>query len=201
LRIALELAERTDDPRRLLRRIEKEADELERLTTGVLSLARLESGRTTLERQRIRLDELLGRVVTDADFEARARGRRVRLGARRCELLGDPVLLHAAFDNVVRNAVRHTPEQTEVSVDMRLDGAWVVVRVRDAGAGLPTDQLERVFDPFARTAEARDRDSGGFGLGLAIARQATQLHGGDIRARNHPDGGLEVTLRLPSLQA
>jgi signal transduction histidine kinase len=71
------------------------------------------------------------------------------------------------------------------------------IRVRDAGPGVEASQLEVIFDPFTRTAEARERGSGGFGLGLAIARRAMLIHGGDAAARNHPQGGLEVSLRLP----
>jgi two-component system sensor histidine kinase CpxA len=72
-----------------------------------------------------------------------------------------------------------------------------MIRVRDAGPGVDELQLESIFDPFTRTADARERGSGGFGLGLAIARRAMQIHGGDAFARNHPEGGLEVNLRLP----
>jgi two-component system sensor histidine kinase CpxA len=197
LRIALELAERADNPRPTLRRIAKEADELERLTTEVLTLARLESGQAGLTRQPLQLDELLTRIVMDANFEAGARGRRVRLAAQPLSVIGDAVSLHSAIDNVVRNAVRHTAEQSTVSVSLDREGATAVIRVRDAGPGVPQPQLDSIFEPFARSADSRDRDSGGFGLGLAIARRAIRLHGGDAEARNHPDGGFEVTIRLP----
>ncbi len=72
-----------------------------------------------------------------------------------------------------------------------------MIRVRDAGPGVEESQLQVMFDPFTRTAESRERGSGGFGLGLAIARRAILFHGGEVAARNHPQGGLEVSLRLP----
>lgn len=198
LRVALELAERAEDRKKALSRIEQEADELERLITELLSLARLESGQSGLERQTLQFDELVAKVVTDADFEAQARGRAVKLQQREAaQVAGDPVLLRSAVENVVRNAIRHTPEGTPVEVSLTQREAAIEVRVRDHGPGVPEDLLDTIFDPFTRTGEARERGSGGFGLGLAIARRAMQAHGGDAAAANNPDGGLEVVLSLP----
>lgn len=196
LRVALELAERADDPKKALQRIEKEADELERLTTEVLSLARLESGQGVWQRQPLQLDELIARVVTDAEFEAHAQGKQVAFSSTPITLNGDAVLLRSAVENVVRNAIRHTPEGTSVDVSMKEEPGTCVISVRDAGRGVSDEQLQTMFDPFTRTGEARDRGSGGFGLGLAIARRALQVHEGELEARNLTDGGLEVQLRL-----
>lgn len=197
LRIALELAERSDDPRKAIGRIGKEADELERLTTEVLSLARLDSGQAGFDSRPLMLDELVARVVTDAEFEARASARSIRFSGEKTPVVGDAVLLRSAVENVLRNAIRYTPEGGEVAVTLGHENGMAVVRVCDAGPGLEESQLQTVFDPFSRAADARDRDSGGFGLGLAIARRAMRLHGGDIDARNRPEGGLEISLRLP----
>jgi two-component system sensor histidine kinase CpxA len=197
LRVALELAEREEDRTKALSRIEQEADELERLVTELLSLARLESGQAGLERQRLRLDELVAKVVTDAQYEAQGKGRQVSLASEQVTIVGDAVLLRSAVENVVRNAIRHTPPGSEVQVSLSRDQNGCVIRVRDRGPGVDRSQLESMFDPFTRTAEARERGSGGFGLGLAIARRAMLVHGGDACARNHPQGGLEVSLRLP----
>ncbi|MBT2970900.1 MAG: hypothetical protein B6D72_03270 [gamma proteobacterium symbiont of Ctena orbiculata] len=197
LRVALELAEREEDRNKALGRIEQEADELERLVTELLSLARLESGQAGLERQRLHLDELVEKVVTDAEFEAQAQQKGVAFSSEAVTLVGDAVLLRAAVENVVRNAIRHTPKGSEVRVSLTVDQGDCLIRVRDAGPGVEASQLELMFDPFTRTAEARERGSGGFGLGLAIARRAMRIHGGEASARNHPQGGLEVSLRLP----
>jgi signal transduction histidine kinase len=197
LRVALELAERSDDRRKALSRIEKEADELERLITELLSLARLESGQSGLERYSLQLDELIAKVVVDADFEAQPQEKTVRLTADSVSLVGDGVLLRSAVENVIRNAIRHTPPGSEVQVSLVKETDQCVIRVRDAGPGVETSQLQLMFDPFTRTTEARERGSGGFGLGLAIARRAILIHGGDVSAQNHPAGGLEVSLRLP----
>ncbi|MEW8506451.1 MAG: ATP-binding protein [Candidatus Thiodiazotropha sp.] len=197
LRVALELAEREEDRKKALGRIEQEADELERLVTELLSLARLESGQAGLERQKLQFNELVAQVVTDAEFEAQAQQKGVAFSSQAVSLAGDAVLLRAAVENVVRNAIRHTPAGSEVQVSLIRDQGDCLVRVRDAGPGVEASQLEPMFDPFTRTAEARERGSGGFGLGLAIARRAMLIHGGEAFARNHPQGGLEVSLRLP----
>ena len=102
---------------------------------------------------------------------------------------------------MLRNAVRHTAEGTEVEV--RLDRAHgngaeaAVVRVRDHGPGVPESALKDLFRPFYRTDEARERTAGGTGLGLAISERAVRLHGGEIHASNAEDGGLLVEIRLP----
>lgn len=201
LRVALALAERAEDRSKALSRIEQEADELERLIAELLSLARLESGQAGLERQPLQLDELVAGVVKDAAFEAQAEDKSVGFSPQAFELVGDPVLLRSAVENVVRNAVRHSPAGSGVSVSLLRESDNCVVRVRDAGPGVSESQLETIFDPFARVEEARERGSGGFGLGLAIARRAMQAHRGGAYARNHPDGGLEVSLWLPLNQS
>lgn len=196
LRIALELAERNRDVS--LDRIGKEADELEALITDVLSLARLESGQSALERREVALHELVQQVVTDADFEAQAKERSVELTANEAlNLSGDPVLLRSAIENVVRNAVRHTAAQSEVHVTLHAENGTAVITVRDHGGGVPPEAIGRMFEPFARVGEARERGSGGYGLGLAITGRAVQAHGGSVSAVNHPEGGLLVTIRLP----
>jgi two-component system sensor histidine kinase CpxA len=197
LRVALELAERADDRKQALSRIEQEADELEQLITELLSLARLESGQAGLERHPLRLDELIAKVVTDARFEAQVEEKQVEFESQAITLVGDRVLLRSAVENVVRNAIRHTPQESTVKISIAIEGKACLIRVRDAGPGVEESLLSHIFDPFARTDGARERGCGGFGLGLAIARRAMQVHGGDAEASNHPQGGLEVRLIIP----
>lgn len=110
-------------------------------------------------------------------------------------------MLRSALENVVRNAVRYTPDGTEVEVDLStrhsLAGEYAVVTVRDFGGGVPAADLERIFHPFARVGDARDRDSGGVGLGLAITDKAVRSHGGSASAANAPGGGLLVHIKIP----
>ena len=104
-------------------------------------------------------------------------------------------LLRRALENVIRNAVKYTAADTTVRVDMTSAGAGLVrIEVRDRGPGVPPDSLRRLFEPFYRADPARDRKSGGAGLGLAIAREGIERHGGAISARNLPEGGLAIEI-------
>ncbi|HKJ89318.1 MAG TPA: ATP-binding protein, partial [Gammaproteobacteria bacterium] len=134
--------------------------------------------------------------------EARSRNRRVSFSiAEPLVIPGSRELLRQAIENVVRNAVRCTEENSEVTVAVRTeqDGRddLLVIEVRDHGPGVPEEAMEKIFRPFFRTEEARDRQSGGIGLGLAITERAIGLHGGRVVAKNAAGGGLTVQLRLP----
>jgi two-component system sensor histidine kinase CpxA len=110
---------------------------------------------------------------------------------------GYPVLIRSALDNVLRNAVRHTAEGTAVEVSIDCGGVSAEMIIRDHGPGVPEERLETLFEPFSRVAAARERSTGGAGLGLAIAKRAIEVHNGTVTVRNHPDGGLEVSIHLP----
>jgi two-component system sensor histidine kinase CpxA len=114
-------------------------------------------------------------------------------------------LLRSAVENVLRNGVRHTAENTEVLVTLRCrmqgDSLRAVIEVRDKGPGVPEESLADLFSPFYRVGDARDRKQGGTGLGLAITERAVILHGGQVRAANAPGGGLSVTIDLPAIRA
>lgn len=183
-----------------LDRIELETERLGDLIGQILSLSRMDSGAGLAMREPVALDELLRQIADDAALEAGARGCNVRLtaAAHAANVEGAPALLHSALENVVRNAVRHTRAGTEVGVVLRREGAQHVIEIADRGPGVPEKMLPRIFEPFVRVGEARDRASGGYGLGLAIAQRAIHAHGGTIGARNRPDGGLAIEIRLPA---
>lgn len=205
LYVALGLARRHSNAegQEALDRIERETERLNHLIGELLSLTRLEGGDLAREREAVNLADLVAEVANDADYEARARGRGVRLvSSEACVSMGFQELLRRALENVVRNAVRYTAEGTEVEVRLEVDRDngfhEAVVSVRDRGPGVPEEALDDLFRPFYRTAEARERETGGTGLGLAISDRAVRLHGGQIGARNLQEGGLEVTLRIPT---
>jgi signal transduction histidine kinase len=199
MRVALEIADQDQDRDKALARISKEADELEQLITHVLSLARLESGNAQINRKRVQLDELVKQIARDAEFEAQARQRRVQLTieGKGFELQADPVLLRSAIENVVRNALHHTPENSSADIELKQLDSGFVITVRDHGPGVPEDKLQDIFKAFMRSSEARDRDSGGYGLGLAITAGAIRAHGGSCKAKNLVEGGLCISLTIP----
>ncbi|HKV35844.1 MAG TPA: ATP-binding protein [Pyrinomonadaceae bacterium] len=185
-----------------LDRIERESDNLNEMISQLLELTRLESGTDVRKRTAIDLASLVRDVAEDADYEARGVNRSVQVvWTERCTISGIEDLLRSAVENVVRNAVRFTPEGTAVEVALQRQngggGNFAVISVRDRGNGVPEDALEKIFHPFYRAEDARDRQSGGgTGLGLAITERAVRMHGGSVKAENAKDGGLSVEMRL-----
>jgi len=183
-------------------RIERDAERLNELIGELLTLTLLESGTEQLVREPVALDSLVAEVAQDADFEAESRRKNVAVVA--CEPLaveGNRELLRRAVENVVRNAVRYTREATAVDIALRRvqekGEVFAVITVRDYGPGVPEAALTKLFLPFYRVGDARDRQSGGTGIGLAITDRAVRLHHGTVSARNAPDGGLLIEIRLP----
>ena len=203
LGVALELARQSagEPAGPDLDRIGREAERLNELIGQLLGLAALEGGAGVGEAVAVDLDGLVREVVRDAQFEAGARGVAVQLeGGSGATLQGVPELLRRALENVVRNAVRFTAEGSAVEVTLAAlaDRTAVRISVRDHGPGVPEASLPELFQPFYRVAEARDRQSGGTGIGLAIVEQAVRLHGGSVRAENAAAGGLRVIVELPT---
>jgi two-component system sensor histidine kinase CpxA len=167
----------------------------------VLTLTRLESGSSQLVMRDIDVTKLLGQIATDAEYEHRGEGNRVSLKATKPAVVsGDEATLHSAFENVLRNALRHTAPETEVTVTIDPkdhEPSVLQVRICDRGPGVPEEYLTRLFEPFFRSDEARSERTGSHGIGLAIARAVIERHGGHIQAHNHPGGGLCVTVDLP----
>jgi two-component system, OmpR family, sensor histidine kinase CpxA len=185
-----------------LERIELEANRLNELIGRLLTLARLEGGEDAMRRSPIALDELVQSIAEDADFEAQSRQCRVRCVIQdEAVVFGNHSLLHSAIENVVRNAMRHTCEGTDVEIRLVQESGngrpEAVVRVIDHGSGVPQASLDKLFRPFYRLDDARGRQTGGVGLGLAITERAVRLHGGSVRAVNRPEGGLMVEIRVP----
>jgi two-component system sensor histidine kinase CpxA len=186
----------------VLNRIESEAGRLAQMIARLLTLSRLESGVQEAEMSPIDLASLVRSIVADADFEARSNQRAVRTTiCDECTLRGTRDLLRSAIENVVRNALRHTPENTEVEVSIMQDGDRALISVHDWGPGVPEAELQNIFRPFYRVSEARERPGGGEGLGLSITARSVQLHGGDVHAENASNGGLIVKMRLPVMSA
>jgi len=190
-----------------LNRIEIEADRLNQLIQRLLTISRLESGTDGLHKTRFSLRELVEQVAHDAEYETPGRGCRVTSPADAADEFlvdGDPDLLRSAIENAVRNATRYTAEGTTVEVRLERhqfangNGEEIVVRVLDSGPGVPDEALPKIFEPFYRLDDARNRQTGGAGLGLSIADRAIRLHGGQLRASNRKEGGLEMEIRIPA---
>ena len=198
LNVALEIAKQKSTPEStpFLERIEAESTRLNEMIGRLLILAKLESGAEDIERVRIDLAEIVRDVAADADFEAQAKGKCVEVStADSVAVMGSENLLRSAVENVLRNAVRYTADRTVVDVSLTSNDGHAVLRISDHGGGVPEDEMENLFRPFYRVGEARERKTGGIGLGLAIAERAIKAHKGSIRAENKGDGlVVEITL-------
>lgn len=181
-----------------LDRIDQEVEALAELYEELLSLARLEARPPGAASTAVRLDVLLENVGEDVSFSHEPRRACIEIEATEpLSVSGDARLLGRAFENVLRNALLHTPDETKVVVSIAEDGPHAVVTVRDQGPGVPEDQLERIFQPFVRIDDARSDERGGTGLGLAIVERCITAHGGTVRAHNLREGGLAVEMRIP----
>jgi two-component system OmpR family sensor kinase len=179
-------------------RIERETARLDKLVGEVLTLSRLEGGTGEETKTRVDVIELVAGIADDAQFEARANGRDLNFtGNGQFVIDGRAELLHRAFENVLRNAVKFTRPGTivEVTAEQSVAG-WLRLDICDQGPGVPASELDAIFEPFHRCAGSSSAD--GFGLGLAIARRAVEAHGGTIRAANRPEGGLCLEIVLPA---
>ena len=205
LNVALGLARQRSGPEsaEMLSRIELEAERLNEMIGRLLTLARMEDAGELPSRAEVFLNEIVRQVAADAEFESQARNCRVRclLPAQEVLVRGEASLLHSAIENVVRNAVRYTREGTQVEVTLeKATGTFpadAIIRVTDEGPGVPQESLGKLFQPFYRLDDARVRQTGGVGLGLAITERAIRLHGGTVTARNRDGGGLIVEILLP----
>jgi two-component system sensor histidine kinase CpxA len=195
MNVALELARNTENNSQFLERIETESNRLNEMISNILTISKLETNSATFEKTEVNLAKVVTNVVSDAQFEANSKGKTVEiLRNDACKVRGNERLLRSAIENVLRNAIRYTSDKVEVSLQTKEKEA--VIKIRDYGEGIPESELKEIFRPFHRVSEARERKSGGIGLGLAITEQAVQAHAGKVSAKN-TEKGLEVEISLP----
>tara|TARA_R110002110_G_scaffold415561_1_gene650734 strand:+ start:31033 stop:32400 length:1368 start_codon:yes stop_codon:yes gene_type:complete len=199
LRVALALAQ---DPRTppatQLQRIEQETTRLEELIGQLLAT---QSQHPAME-DPVDLVVLLKKLSDDTSFEGQSRGKRAEFNSS-CNsaiIASSHDMLHKCFENLLRNALAHAPDNSEIKVSLAHSPDTWRVTIEDRGPGVPADDLDKIFDAFYRVDSARARETGGHGLGLAIAASAVTQHNGSITADN-TGNGLRVTIVLPRTQA
>lgn len=197
IQVALRSERTPDEYRRVLASSLEEVDRLARLAEDLLALSRA-SADAAARRERVELEPL---VVEAFDVGARLghdAGVAVRLGdVATAHVIGDAASLRRAILNVVDNAAKYTAAGGKVEVALTTEGHDAIVSVTDTGAGIDPADTERIFQPFVRVDAARARDTGGAGLGLAIARSIVVAHGGSIGVSSRPGAGSTFTIRLP----
>ncbi|MBA8903171.1 ATP-binding protein [Phyllobacterium sp. P30BS-XVII] len=181
----------------MLDRMDREVERLDVLVGEVLTLARLTtSSRLPLKTQTLDVIDLLNEILGDAAFEAQKREVLITTSVDNsflAEVEGE--LIYRALENVIRNAVKYTAEHSQITVQCATTDDLLKVCVADQGQGVGRDELERIFQPFSRGNDAAAR--GGYGLGLAIARQAIERHGGRVYASLPDVGGLAIMMEIP----
>ena len=167
------------------------------LIDEILSLAKLNTHRRKLNIETVDLFDLINTIVNDANYEFQSEVIHFKI-SEDIKLKVDRLLIHRAIENVVRNALFYTPDDDkEVKIQLEVKKNKVIINVSDNGPGVDNKELKRIFDVFYRSNSDDKHQLGGYGLGLAISKQAIRLHKGTIAARNKKTGGLEVFITLP----
>jgi len=197
LKFAMKLARTSNDPAAALERIERDVNRIASLVSDIVAINVVEDDPALEEKKEICIRDIIDEVTHDCQVEAQARGCRIEVTGQVCaEVFGNPELLRRAVENVVRNAIRYSPEKTAIEVLLGEDEKDARITIRDYGPGVPDQAMERIFDPFFRVEEARNTNGGGSGLGLSIAKRAVSVHRGKIAAENATPG-LRVTIVIP----
>ena len=187
-----------EDRRRFLGVVEQEVARMERLLAGVREIVHLDAPEAAEESARVELGELAERLVEGIRLrEERPVALRVERPEGPVEVIGAPERFAAMLENLLDNAVGHSPEGGEVELGLAREGGSIVVRVADRGPGIPEEHLGRVFDRFFTWRPGAEKGAHS-GLGLAIVRAVAEAHGGRVEAANRPGGGALFTVRLPA---
>ncbi|HTT02777.1 MAG TPA: response regulator [Steroidobacteraceae bacterium] len=206
IRNAVEIMQREDlsDAQRVWTReiIERQVGHLTRLVDDLLDVSRITRGKINVSREPMTVGDFIARAAETVQPHLTDKHQELLLDlpeeAVRVE--GDLTRLTQAVANVLSNAVKYTDEGGRIQVNVRAQGSWAEIRVRDNGIGIPADQLPKVFDLFTQVERASERAPGGLGIGLALVRKLVEMHGGSVTAHSAGAGeGSEFVIRLPRL--
>lgn len=187
----------------LLASMDGQADHLTRLVDDLMNVSRISRGKLELQKKRIELAATLEQAVGISRhlFEAKNLGLHLHLFCKPAPVDGDAVRLTQVFDNLLSNAAKYTKSGGRVQITLERNGNEASVSVADTGDGIPTELLPRIFDPFVQGDGKGDRLKQGLGIGLALARKITEMHGGAVEAQSEGEGlGSTFTLRLPLIE-
>jgi two-component system, OmpR family, sensor kinase len=196
---ALARPREADEYRRSLDTTQRAADRMRRVVERLLALARADAGDMALQRSPVGLTPVVNDALGIVRPLAEQKGVTIDTRLDAATVVGDRDRLTDLATNLVSNAVRYNHDGGRVSVEVWPDGSDACIRVTDTGTGISADDLPRIFERFYRTDKARAADSGGAGLGLAIAKRIVEAHGGSIACKSAAGHGTEVLVRLPRL--
>lgn len=202
LQVAVEMSrQQPERSNELLQRIEKESHRLDELVGELLTLSRLEAGGIEIDNDYFDINGLITSIIDDARFETAKMNKDIFYeDNKEVVIKGHVELLRRAIENIIRNALFYTPENSQVRINLEQNTSKIKLTICDMGKGVAEEKLSKLFQPFIRINENNQNIKvPGYGLGLAIAKRAVELHGGNITAYNQPTGGLCIQLQLPCL--
>lgn len=188
----------SESEKSLVERLGKDVTRMNALIEELLQFSKLENRQVGSANEDVDLGKALENVCEDAEFEGHNNHKGVRLEIKQDSIIkGNPALIERAFENIIRNGLRFTPENTVVEVRLEKIDNKAIIKIADQGSGVPEDQVEKIFAPFYCIKQDRNPQKGGIGLGLSIALRAIQLHKGNIKMSNRKEGGLLATIEIP----
>lgn len=195
--LALGLAERQQNTEQLPR-LKQELDRLDAMLDELLTFSKMDAGQYQLNKHRFDLVELVQDIISVNQVELDAKQQTIVLDAPELIMAcADSHLLARAIENVLRNAVKYSPIQSQISCHLSNAADNVTIDICDQGPGIDHDKLEAIFEPFYRVSQSRSTATGGTGLGLAIVAQVVRQHGGMVSASNQTAGGLCISIKIP----
>ncbi|TXN32675.1 sensor histidine kinase [Lacisediminihabitans profunda] len=187
-----------DQVRRFAKRLTKESERLAKITQEIIQLSRLQAADALTKPEVVDIDHVVALAIDQNRVAAdSSRVTIVSGGDAGAEVYGDEPLLAVALHNLIANAIQYSPKGSRVGVGVTNADGIVEIAVTDQGAGIPEEDLDRVFERFYRIDQARSRHTGGSGLGLSIVKHVVQNHGGDVRVWSQVGNGSTFTIRLP----
>ena len=199
--LAEALQEGADDPemvRHFADRLTNEAHRLGDITREIIELSRLQAEGALAEFEPVTVESIVFKAIDQNRVVAKS--RKIKLiagGDLDAVIYGDETRLVVALNNLIANAVHYSPDNSQVGIGAVRRNSFIEIAVTDQGIGMSKDEVERVFERFYRTDQARSRSTGGSGLGLSIVKHIVSNHGGDIRVWSSPGKGSTFTIRIP----
>jgi len=197
-KIAIELAKDVSDPEPLLTKIEKQNQVIEDLIENLLTLMQLDDSQK-MHVEKLDITDIIDAIVEAAELNLNAKrlvvSNRTQGGL---QVLGDISLLTRALENLLVNAIKFSPENTEIQINGEQQDQHIIITIQDDGPGIPEQDLKNILNAFYRADKSRNKGTGGFGLGLAIAKKIIQQHDGHLCLENTVSSGLKVTISLPN---
>jgi two-component system, OmpR family, sensor histidine kinase CpxA len=195
--LALGLTERQQNLQQIPR-LKQELDRLDAMLDELLTYSKLDAGQYQLNKHLFDINELLSDVIEVNQVEADAKQQTITvLTPGPLQLAADSHLLARAIENVLRNAIKYSPTNSQISCQLQQHNLQLSLTICDQGPGIEQDKLAAIFEPFYRVSDSRSSNTGGTGLGLAIVAQIVRQHSGSVSAFNSVNGGLCICLQLP----